>query len=61
MERETLSVIISGASSGSGQALAERYAAQMAIVARMLRVVPNRLYDWLFANAPRKPRRRSER
>lgn len=34
---------------------------QMAIVARMLRMVPNRLYDWLFANAPRKPRRRSER
>lgn len=30
---------------------------QMAIVARVLRVLPDRLYDWLFANAPRKPRR----
>lgn len=32
---------------------------QMAIVARMLRVLPNWLYDRLFANAPRKPRRRN--
>jgi len=30
---------------------------QMAIVARGLRLMPNRLYDLLFANAPRKPRR----
>jgi len=29
---------------------------QMAIVARLLRVLPNRLYDRLFGNAPRKPR-----
>ena len=30
---------------------------QMAIVARVLRVLPNWLYDPLFGNAPRKPRR----
>jgi short-subunit dehydrogenase len=30
---------------------------QMAIVARVLRVLPNWLYDRLFSNAPRKPRR----
>jgi len=30
---------------------------QMAIVARLLRVLPNWLYDRLFGNAPRKPRR----
>jgi len=30
---------------------------QMAIVARCLRVMPNWLYDLLFARAPRKPRR----
>jgi short-subunit dehydrogenase len=30
---------------------------QMAIVARVLRVLPNPLYDRLFARAPRKPRR----
>lgn len=29
---------------------------QMAIVARVLRVLPNWLYDRLFGNAPRKPR-----
>src|SRR5687768_1479849 len=29
---------------------------QMAIVARVLRLLPNFLYDALFANAPRKPR-----
>ena len=29
---------------------------QMAIVARVLRLLPNFLYDSLFANAPRKPR-----
>lgn len=29
---------------------------QMAIVARVLRLLPNFLYDGLFANAPRKPR-----
>ncbi|MCC2680959.1 MAG: Short-chain dehydrogenase/reductase [Nitrosospira multiformis] len=29
---------------------------QMAIVARVLRLLPNFLYDRLFANAPRKPR-----
>lgn len=29
---------------------------QMAIVARVLRMLPNRLYDWLFSHAPRKPR-----
>ena len=29
---------------------------QMAIVARLLRLLPNFLYDRLFANAPRKPR-----
>jgi short-subunit dehydrogenase len=29
---------------------------QMAIVARVLRVLPNWLYDRLFSNAPRKPR-----
>jgi short-subunit dehydrogenase len=29
---------------------------QMAIVARALRLLPNFLYDRLFANAPRKPR-----
>jgi short-subunit dehydrogenase len=29
---------------------------QMAIVARVLRLLPNWLYDRLFANAPRKPR-----
>ena len=31
---------------------------QMAIVARVLRGLPNWLYDRLFGNAPRKPRRR---
>jgi short-subunit dehydrogenase len=30
---------------------------QMAVVARILHVMPDWLYDWLFANAPRKPRR----
>lgn len=30
---------------------------QMAIVARLLRLAPDLLYDRLFANAPRKPRR----
>jgi short-subunit dehydrogenase len=30
---------------------------QMAIVARVLRLLPNSLYDRLFARAPRKPRR----
>jgi short-subunit dehydrogenase len=30
---------------------------QMAIVARVLRLLPNALYDRLFARAPRKPRR----
>jgi short-subunit dehydrogenase len=30
---------------------------QMAIVARLLRVAPDWLYDRLFAKAPRKPRR----
>lgn len=30
---------------------------QMALVARMLRVLPNALYDRVFARAPRKPRR----
>lgn len=30
---------------------------QMAIVARILRILPNWLYDRLFGNAPRKPRR----
>ena len=30
---------------------------QMGIVARVLRVLPNWLYDRLFANAPHKPRR----
>ncbi len=29
---------------------------QMAIVARLLHVMPNWLYDWAFAHAPRKPR-----
>jgi short-subunit dehydrogenase len=29
---------------------------QMAIVARVLKFLPNFLYDRLFANAPRKPR-----
>ena len=29
---------------------------QMAVVARVLRLLPNFLYDWLFAHAPRKPR-----
>jgi hypothetical protein len=29
---------------------------QMAIVARVLRVLPNWLYDRLFNDAPRKPR-----
>ena len=29
---------------------------QMAIVARVLKILPNFLYDRLFANAPRKPR-----
>ena len=29
---------------------------QMAVVARLLRVLPNRLYDWLLGRAPRKPR-----
>jgi hypothetical protein len=29
----------------------------MAIVARILRLMPNALYDRLFANAPRKLRR----
>jgi short-subunit dehydrogenase len=33
---------------------------QMAIVARILRVLPNRLFDCIFADAPRKPRRRGE-
>ena len=30
---------------------------QMTVVARLLRVLPNWLYDRLFGNAPRKPRR----
>lgn len=30
---------------------------QMAVVARLLHVLPDRLYDLLFARAPRKPRR----
>ena len=30
---------------------------QMAIVARLLRILPNAVYDRLFARAPRKPRR----
>jgi len=30
---------------------------QMALVARLLHVMPNWLYDWLFSRAPRKPRR----
>ena len=30
---------------------------QMAIIARILRVLPNWLYDRLFGHAPRKPRR----
>ena len=34
---------------------------QMAIIARLLRLLPNRLYDRLFANAPRKPRAGSAR
>jgi len=29
----------------------------MGIVAKLLRVLPNALYDRLFARAPRKPRR----
>lgn len=29
---------------------------QMAIVARVLKLLPDFLYDWLFAKAPRKPR-----
>jgi short-subunit dehydrogenase len=29
---------------------------QMAIVARVLRVIPNRIYDRLFGKVPRKPR-----
>ncbi len=29
---------------------------QMGVVAKLLRILPNRLYDRLFANAPRKPR-----
>jgi short-subunit dehydrogenase len=29
---------------------------QMAIVARVLRLIPNRIYDRLFGNVPRKPR-----
>ena len=29
---------------------------QMGVVAKLLRVLPNRLYDRLFANAPRKPK-----
>jgi hypothetical protein len=29
---------------------------QMAIVARVLKLLPDFLYDRLFANAPRKPR-----
>jgi short-subunit dehydrogenase len=33
---------------------------QMAIVARALRILPNALYDRLFAHAPRKPRRASD-
>src|SRR6185369_16143195 len=32
---------------------------QMAIVARVLRVLPDAVYDRLFARAPRKPRRSS--
>lgn len=32
---------------------------QMALVARVLRIMPNWLYDRLFARAPRKPRRAS--
>jgi short-subunit dehydrogenase len=31
---------------------------QMALVARALHLMPNRLYEWLFANAPHKPRRK---
>jgi short-subunit dehydrogenase len=30
---------------------------QMAVVARLLRLLPNFLYDWVFSRAPRKPRR----
>jgi hypothetical protein len=29
----------------------------MAVVAPLLRMLPNSLYDRLFSNAPRKPRR----
>lgn len=29
---------------------------QMGVVAKVLRLLPNRLYDWLFVRAPRKPR-----
>ena len=29
---------------------------QMGVVAKGLRLLPNWLYDWLFAGAPRKPR-----
>ena len=29
---------------------------QMGVVAKLLRVLPNWLYDRLFANAPRKPK-----
>lgn len=34
---------------------------QMAIVARLLRVLPNAIYDRLFARAPRKPRQSERR
>ena len=30
---------------------------QMAIIGKLLRLLPNALYDRLFAGAPRKPRR----
>jgi hypothetical protein len=32
----------------------------MAIVARVLRVIPNRLFDRLFGKVPRKPRLRRD-
>ena len=62
-------VAITGAGSGMGAQAARRFARviergcsytvipwQMGVVAKLLRLLPNWLYDRLFAKAPRKPK-----
>ena len=54
-------VFITGASSGIGAALAKAYAVvmqwQMALVGKIMRILPNRLYDTLAVKSGRKPRK----